>query len=258
MPVVNRGSAPGDPNADTAYDAFGKANDKFDATDLAVDALVTALGGKADAATVTAELALKANAAALANLVTGPASSVDNAVARFDLATGKLLQGSALLVADTTGALSRSGGGGVPVQGTNTNNAATVGDVGERRSSVIASGSAVALTTNVGANIASLSLPAGDWDVWANARFTGGATTTVTVLGASLSLVSATLDGTADRISQSFHNGEAPFGTTNIGLQIVPVRFSLAATTVIYLVAQCSFGVSTMSAFGALQARRGR
>lgn len=38
--------------------------------------------------------------------VVGPASATDNAVVRFDGATGKLLQNSVLIVADTTGALS--------------------------------------------------------------------------------------------------------------------------------------------------------
>ena len=58
--------------------------------------------------------------------VVGPAGSTDNAAARFDLTTGKLLQNSALIVADTTGALSRSGNGGIPVQGTNTNDSAAM------------------------------------------------------------------------------------------------------------------------------------
>lgn len=38
--------------------------------------------------------------------VDGPASATDNAIARFDGTTGKLIQNSVLLVADTTGALS--------------------------------------------------------------------------------------------------------------------------------------------------------
>lgn len=37
--------------------------------------------------------------------VVGPASATDNAVARFDLTTGKLIQNSAVIIADTTGAI---------------------------------------------------------------------------------------------------------------------------------------------------------
>ena len=40
-----------------------------------------------------------------AEAVDGPASSTDNAIARFDGTTGKLLQNSAVTVADTTGAI---------------------------------------------------------------------------------------------------------------------------------------------------------
>lgn len=38
--------------------------------------------------------------------VVGPASSTDNAIARYDLTTGKLLQNSAVIIADTTGNIS--------------------------------------------------------------------------------------------------------------------------------------------------------
>ncbi len=44
-----------------------------------------------------------------ANAVDGPSSSTDNAIARFDLTTGKLLQNSAATIADTTGALTIPG-----------------------------------------------------------------------------------------------------------------------------------------------------
>lgn len=43
--------------------------------------------------------------------VTGPASSTDNAIARFDLATGKIIQNSVVTIADTTGTTITSGGG---------------------------------------------------------------------------------------------------------------------------------------------------
>lgn len=44
--------------------------------------------------------------------VNGPASATDNAIARFDLTTGKVIQNSACLVADTTGALDNSAASG--------------------------------------------------------------------------------------------------------------------------------------------------
>lgn len=46
---------------------------------------------------------LLASAAGSTGDVVGPASATDNAVARFDLTTGKLIQNSAVTIADTTG-----------------------------------------------------------------------------------------------------------------------------------------------------------
>jgi Chaperone of endosialidase len=52
--------------------------------------------------------------------VEGPAASTDNAVARFDLATGKIIQNSPVIIADTTGAITgtqsvTAGGTAVPL-----------------------------------------------------------------------------------------------------------------------------------------------
>jgi len=52
--------------------------------------------------------------------VVGPASSTDNAVARFDGTTGKLLQNSAVLIADTTGNITGPQTISIGVQGTAT------------------------------------------------------------------------------------------------------------------------------------------
>lgn len=43
--------------------------------------------------------------------VTGPGSATDNAIARFDLTTGKIIQNSVVTVADTTGTMITSGAG---------------------------------------------------------------------------------------------------------------------------------------------------
>jgi hypothetical protein len=143
--------------------------------------------------------------------------------------------------------------------GSATNDNAAVGYVGEYSSSDITSGAAVALTTGVSANVTSMALPAGDYDVWINTSFKGGATTTVSFIQASISTVSATLDGTDGRIANTFFNGAAPFGSiTHIDNVVGPVRLSLSTTTTVYYVAAASFGVSTMAAYGILQWRRRR
>lgn len=189
--------------------------------------------------------------------VIGPGSATDNAATRFDTTTGKLVQNSALIIDDTTGRVSRSGNGGIQQQGTNTNDSAAAGDVGEFISSNVAVGSAVSLTTDVAKDITSISLTAGDWDVSGNVGINAGAGTTTTIQGAFIHNVSATLptapNSGAYVVHQCFGNTGAnnTFGTG-------PIRFSLSGTTTIYLIAYASFAVSTSTGYGFIRARRVR
>jgi hypothetical protein len=190
--------------------------------------------------------------------VSGPGSATDNAAARFDSTTGTLIQDSVLLIADATGALSRSGNGGIPVQGTNTNDNAASGYVGEYVSSSVGVGSSVSLTSSVAANVTSISLTAGDWDVHGNVVAVSAGTTTSTAFIGAISTTSATLPtlpnggGTASRNSSTSVTGDG--SAYNIG----NVRISLSATTTVYLVAFSIFTTSTMSAYGFIGARRVR
>jgi hypothetical protein len=193
--------------------------------------------------------------------VVGPASSTDNAAARFDSTTGKLIQNSALIIADTTGALSRSGNGGIPLQGTNTNDSAAAGDVGEYTSSAIALGSAVALTTATPANITSISLTAGDWDVFGQIGFDAAGTTDWTASIGSTSRTSATLSSPADPTQgyTSLAQGAASPATSGDNvITVSPARMSLNATTTVYLVARANFTAGTMGGYGFISARRVR
>lgn len=192
--------------------------------------------------------------------VVGPASSTDNAAARFDTATGKLLQNSALLIADTTGALSRSGGGGIPLEGTNTNDSASAGQVGEVISSVILFASKVSLTTATDKTITSISLTAGDWDVSSNLYLIPGATTQITLIAAGVSTTDNALPG-GTALAQPFTSLSIPMGTPGAVQQVLSVatgRVSLSATTTYYLVAKANFTVSTLDAYGWIWARRAR
>ena len=59
--------------------------------------------------------------------VVGPASAVDNAVARFDLTTGKLIQSSAVTIADTTGDITGGKYNAVAISGSSTPTLAVTG-----------------------------------------------------------------------------------------------------------------------------------
>lgn len=190
----------------------------------------------------------------------GPGSATDNAAVRFDLTTGSLVQNSALIIADTTGALSRSGNGGIPVQGTNTNDSATAGDKGEYISASVASGSAVSLTTLTTANVTSISLTAGDWDVSGVVAFQGGATTVVQYIQSGINTTSATLPAAdTGRLASETQNGGTPFNVVSVLTKhLAPTRISVSGTTTVYLIANASFTVSTCSAYGFIGARRAR
>lgn len=144
---------------------------------------------------------------------------------------------------------------------TSTNDNARAGKVGEYVASTIALGSAVSLTSNTPANVTSISLTAGDWDVDAIAQFTGATTTVVSSQEASISLTSATLDYTGGK-GVAITGSSSPYNqivsTSAIGIPIPPIRLSLSATTTVYLVVRSIFTTSTSSAYGILRARRVR
>ena len=147
--------------------------------------------------------------------------------------------------------------------GTSTNNNAAAGQIGEFVTATVASGAAVALTTSVAANVTSISLTAGDWDISAQVDHLIAASTSITQLNASISLTSATLAGQAggaglgtDATAVASFSAMVP--TANITQDIGLVRLSVAATTTVFLVAMDAFTLSTISAFGTIRARRVR
>ena len=103
--------------------------------------------------------------------VVGPASSTDNAAARFDSTTGKLLQNSALIIADTTAALSRSGGGGIALQALTAGTAIPAGDVGELLTAEVSFASRTAMTSATSIAVTSLIATPGVWDCSGNHGF---------------------------------------------------------------------------------------
>ena len=136
--------------------------------------------------------------------------------------------------------------------GTTTNDNAPAGNIGE---ALTANSTATSLSTGVAANIASLPLTAGDWDVWGGATFHPAGTTTVSGLSCGASTSSAALPGMTGglvSLTPGFTTGASQ--TIQAGMQ----RISLPAPATVYMVAGATFGVSTMTADGYLSARRPR
>lgn len=143
---------------------------------------------------------------------------------------------------------------GGPV-GTKTNDSATAGNVGELISSTIVSGSAVALTTGTPADVTSISLTPGDWDVYFVAQFKPNSSSSLTYLAAGIFSTTATLP--ANDLCGQWASAANVVGN-ELSLHAVPQRISLAATTTYYGVARGDFTVSTLAAYGRLFARRRR
>jgi hypothetical protein len=136
---------------------------------------------------------------------------------------------------------------------------ANAGSVGEFVQSIVASGSAVVLTNGTGVNLTSISLTAGDWDVWAIFMHTTAATTNITQLLAGISTTSATLSLLGDRIGITAYgsSGVVP-GVLHTGSPMVQTRINVSSTTTVYAVIQDSFTVAGLTGWGSLQARRVR
>lgn len=158
------------------------------------------------------------------------------------------------------GFIKDSEAGQLPATATNDNAAA--GKVGELLSSTVLIGAAVSLTHATAANVTSLALTAGDWDVWFDAHFSGGATTNVWYLVAGISATTATLPTAPGTFAANYVSPDS-FAIFNIGFNeftanVGPLRISLASTTTYYGVVQAGFSTSTMLGHGIMRARRVR
>lgn len=141
--------------------------------------------------------------------------------------------------------------------GTTTNDSAVAGSVGEVISSQVSAGAGSALTSTVVADVTSISLTAGDWDVWGNIGFTPAVGTTLTRIDGWISTTSATFppfpnNGALTSMQLAFTVSTGPC------LPVGQLRLSLSGTTTVYLTIYSEFAVSTATSYGAIFARRRR
>lgn len=137
------------------------------------------------------------------------------------------------------------------ILGVSTNSSATAGNVGEEIVATVVRGSAISLTTAVAANVTSISLTAGDWDLSGFVGYVTGTQINMTYGQVSPSTVSATMATPSFTINT---NGVTQAADNFVG--IYTQRVSLAGTTTYYLVALAAFGSSTVTAYGQIRARR--
>jgi hypothetical protein len=148
--------------------------------------------------------------------------------------------------------LNGKGTSGVATQGTTAGGNAAVGYVGEVISSSILFSGAVALTSTVAANLTSISLTAGDWDIYGNVAFQSSGAFFITNY-AWISTTSATVP---DISLYSIANDNGGFNFS--GINTPYVRASISATTTYYISGRAVFGGGTANMCGNIFARRVR
>lgn len=137
------------------------------------------------------------------------------------------------------------------IVGTTTNDNAAAGKVGEVISSFVgAPGNSISTSTDT--NLTSISLTAGDWDVYGNVSILNAGTLTKAICWTSTTSASApAADSYAGLISTSIGGGGAAC------INAPHARYSLSGTTTIYLSCNAAFS-STATMCGSLFARRAR
>lgn len=153
------------------------------------------------------------------------------------------------------GSITRTGG--IDVQGTNTNDSAAAGEIGEYVESVVTAGSAVASPASTQYyDVTSISLTAGDWDVSALVTHVQNGATISYVLGG---IGTATGNNSAGLVDGDTAAEGPPSTVVYHGYaSIPPKRISLAATTTYYLKAAQTYSAGAPKAAGRISARRVR
>jgi hypothetical protein len=139
--------------------------------------------------------------------------------------------------------------------GTTAGTSAGVGNIDEIFIAGIPGGSPVGLTSGVPANVTSIALSAGDWEVSGIVTLKYTSATQSGDGQAGLNVLSATLPG--DNV-RGFDNTRQTATTSNASITFPLFNFNSASPQTAYLVAQASFSAGSCAAFGNIQARQVR
>lgn len=149
--------------------------------------------------------------------------------------------------------------GGTAIQGTNTNDSAAAGYIGEVISSQVTGNNNVGATAT-SFDLTSITLSAGDWEVWGSCRYSrNGATFSATELQLWIGLTSANAAGTTAGIERTVESDSIPTTFSTMSLNVTPIRHSVTGSTTVYLGGFVSaYTVATPVFSGAIFARRVR
>lgn len=166
--------------------------------------------------------------------------------------------GVTTLAATTNGTLATlTRAAGVAVRGTNTNNSAAAGYIGEYVEATVIVYTAVPAANNQFGDLTSISLTAGDWDVTLVVQLNNnGATATVADIG-----ISTTTGNSATGMAYGVNLIEMPWqavAAADASMVIPSYRMSLNATTTVYAKNLVTYSAGTPRYKCCISARRVR
>ena len=130
------------------------------------------------------------------------------------------------------------------------------GQIGEFLLHQILAADAIPLTSEQILTVATIDLPAGDWDVRGQVDYAADPSTIITYVKQGVSRFDAQFDA-QDTYSNIYVRSSVETGV-DIGISLRPTRLNIATPTTVYLVCMALFVLSTMSAYGYIGARRAR
>lgn len=144
------------------------------------------------------------------------------------------------------------------IVGTATNDDASAGSVGEYGENTLANVSSITLTNNTAADVITVSLAAGDYDVWGVVVFSLGGSTVVTQQQAWIGTTANSFPGTDSGAVGGVGFGAGKTGGSADYLCTPSVRMSLGSTTTVRLGVRMLFTTSSGAASGTIKWRRRR
>jgi hypothetical protein len=187
----------------------------------------------------------------------GATQAVQTQAGTYNFTTAWYSFFQSLLAYVTTGPI-----GPIPLIGVTDGSTAAAGNVGEYLSSLKTVSAGVAISTSVATQITSLTLTAGDWDLWGEVAFdnpvgAGAFTYAEAAIWTTTAAFPTTSQFPAD--AADYVQAELPAANTNgTTLQLGPVRVSITTNTTYFLNAESVYTNTSQKVGGALRARRRR